>query len=74
MDGCQAGFRAARSKVEQVTNFRILCETFIEHGSKVFLSFFDYRKAFNTVWHDDIWALLRKNGIDENIMRALEQL
>ena len=33
-----------------------------------------YRKAFDRVWHDAIWAVLRKCGIDESIMRALEQL
>ena len=74
MDDCQAGFRAGRSTAEQVTNLRILREKYIEHGSKVFLNFVDYRKAFDRVWHDAIWAVLRKYGIDEDIMRALEQL
>ena len=70
----QAGFRAGGGTAEQVTNFRILCEKYIERDSKVFLNFVDYRKAFDRVWHDAIWAVLRKYGIDENIMRALEQL
>ena len=74
LDDFQAGFRAGRSTAEQVASLRIFCEKYIEHDSKVFLSFVDYRKAFDRVWHDAIWAVLRKYGIDENIMRALEQL
>ena len=31
-------------------------------------------KHFDRVWHDAIWAVLRKYGIDEDIMRALDQL
>ena len=31
LDDCQAGFKAGRSTVEQVTNLRILCEEYIEH-------------------------------------------
>ena len=71
LDNCQAGVRAGRSTEERVTNLRILCEKYIEHGSKVFLNFVDYRKALNRLWHDAIWAVLRTYGIDENIMRAL---
>lgn len=71
LDDCQA---VGRGTVEQVTNLRILCENYIEHDLKVFLNFVDYRKAFDRVWHDTIWAVLRKYGMDENIMRALKQL
>ena len=74
MGDCQAGFRAGRSTEDQVSNLRILGEKSIEHGSKVFLNFVDYRKALNRLWHDAIWAVLRKYGIDEHIMRALGQL
>ena len=74
LDDCQAGFRAGKRTAEQVTNLRILCEKNIEHGSKLVLNFVDYKKAFDRVWHDAIWAVLRKYGIDEDIMRELEQL
>ena len=47
LDDCQAGFRAGRSTEEQVTSLRILCEKYIEHGSKVFLNFVDYRKVLD---------------------------
>ena len=60
LDDCQAGFRAGRRTAEQVTNLRILCEKYIENGPKVFLNFVDYRKAFDRVWHNAIWAVLRK--------------
>ena len=54
LDDCQAGFRAGKSTAEQVTNLRILSEKYNKNGSKVFLNFVDYRKAFDRVWHDDI--------------------
>ena len=47
LDDCQAGFRAGRSTEEQVTNLRVLCEKYIEQGSKVFLNFVDYRKVLD---------------------------
>ena len=40
----------------------------------MFFNFVDYRKAFDRVWHDAIWPVLRKYGIEEDIMRVLEQL
>ena len=43
-------------------------------AKKVFLNFIDYKKAFDRVWHDALWEVLRKYGLDENVMRALEQL
>ena len=38
------------------------------------MNFVDFRKALNRLWHDAIWAVLRKYGIDENIVRVLGQL
>lgn len=73
LDDYQAGFRVGRGTVEQITNLRILCENYIEHDLKV-LNFVDYGKAFDRVWYDTVWAVLRKYGIDESIMRAFEQL
>ena len=50
LDDRQAGFRAGRSTAKQkVSNLRVLCEKYIEHGSNVFLNFVDYRKAFDRV-------------------------
>ena len=60
LDDCQACFRAGRRTAEQETNLTILCEKYIEHGPKVFMNFVDHRKAFDRVWHNDIWAVLMK--------------
>eukprot|EP00794_Sanderia_malayensis_P006629 gene6629-biopygen5401 len=54
----------------------------ISHPSKVLLknsmivynNFIDYKKAFDRVWHEALWAVLQKYGIDSNIMTCLKNL
>ena len=56
---CQVVFRAGRSTGEQVTNIRILCKKYIELDWKVSLNFIDYKKGFDRVRHNPLWAALR---------------
>eukprot|EP00794_Sanderia_malayensis_P014613 gene14613-biopygen11704 len=71
---CQAGFRAGRGTVEQICNLRIVCEKYMEHKMIVYNNFIDYKKAFDPVWHEVLWAVLQKHGIDSNTMTYLKNL
>ena len=70
----QAGFRAGRNTTEQVFNLRILCEKYLQHQQNLFHVFIDFKKTFDRVWHEALWATLRKYNINASIIRAIENL
>ena len=70
----QAGFRAERSTTEQIFNLRILCEKYLQHQQNLYHVFFDFKKAFDRVWHAALWATMRKYNISANLVRTIEQL
>ena len=70
----QAGFRAGRSTKEQIFNIRILCEKYLQHQQNLYHVFIDFKKAFDRVWHEALWATMRKYNINASIIRAIENL
>ena len=70
----QAGFRAGRSTTEQIFNLRILGEKYLQHQQNLYHVFIDVKKAFDRVWHEALWASMRKYKINASIIRAIENL
>ena len=70
----QAGFRAGRSATEQIFNLRTLCEKYLQHQQNLYHVFIDFKNAFDRVWHDALWATMRKFNINAIIIRAIENL
>ena len=70
----QAGFRAGRSTTEQIFNLRILCEKYLQYQQNLYHVFIYFKKAFNRVWHEALWATMRKYNINDSIIRAIENL
>ena len=70
----QAGFRAERSTTEQIFNLRILCENYLQHQQNLYHIFIDFKKAFDRVWHEALWATMRKYNINASIIWAIENL
>ena len=68
----QAGFRAGRSTKEQIFNLRILCEKYLQHQQNLYHVFIDFTKAFDRVWHETLWATMRKYNINASIIQPLE--
>ena len=66
----QAGFRAGRSTTEQIYNLRILCEKYLQHQQNLYHVFIDYKKAFDSVWHEALWATMKYN-INATIIQAI---
>ena len=66
----QAGFRAGRSTTEQIFNLRILCEKYLQHQQNLYHVFIDFKKAFDRVWHEALWATMRKYNINASIKVA----
>ena len=70
----QAGFRAGRSTTEQIFNLKILCEKYLQHQQNLYHVFIDFKKAYDRVWHEALWATMRKYIINASSTRAIENL
>ena len=70
----QAGFRQKRSTVEQIFNLRILIEKHLQHQKDLFHNFIDFKKAFDRVWHDGLWQVLRDFNIDNDLINTIKAL
>ena len=70
----QAGFTAGKSNTEQIFNLRILFEKYPQHQQNLFHVFIDFKKAFDRVWHEALWATMKKYNINASIIRAIENL
>ena len=70
----QAGFRAGRSTMEQVFNCRVLIEKHIEHQKELYHNFIDFKKAFDRVWHEGLWQVLRDFSIEEGLVQMIQTL
>ena len=64
----KVGFRNIRSTIEQILNCRIMAEKHIEYGRKLYHNFVDFKNAFDRVWHEGLWKVMRHFNIDENII------
>jgi len=70
----QAGFRAGRSTTEQILNLRIISEKYIAHNKELHHNFIDFTKAFDRIWHEGLWAVLKKYNIDKSLINCIESL
>ena len=70
----QPGFRKNRNTLEHILNSRILTEKHIEHDLKLYHNFIDYKKAFDRVWHEGLWNVMRKTNIEERVICLIESL
>ena len=69
----QAGFRGGRSTTDQIFNIRVLCEKCTQHQQDIY-HIFDFKKAFDRVWHDALWATKNKYNRDQKFMNTIGQL
>jgi len=69
-----AGFRAGRGTVDPLFVIRQLSEKFFEKNRIIYNNFTNYRQAFDSVWQQGSWQVLRNYGIPENMVKLLEDL
>jgi len=70
----QAGFRPGRSTTEQIFNLNILTQKYCQHQQHLYHVFIDYKKAFDRVWQDALWATMRKYNINPNLIKTIQCL
>ena len=70
----QAGFRKGRSCAEQIFNLRLVCEKYRELGKPVYHTFVDYKKCFDRIWQEGLWAVMRRFNIERGIVNSIAAL
>ena len=67
----QAGFRRNTFCADQIASLRIIVEQSLEWNSPLYISFIDYKKAFDSVDRETTWKLLRRYGVPKKIISLI---
>jgi len=70
----QAGFRTGRSCIQQINILRRIMEGAQNEQIPLFITFIDFKKAFDSIDRDMMFAILRHYGIPEKIVSAIRAL
>jgi len=70
----QAGFRASRSTIDQIFTLRQIAGKYADFSKDLFLCYVDFKKAFDSVWREGLWKVMRRLGYHEKVVRILESL
>ena len=70
----QAGFRKDRSTIHQILTLRLLAEKAKKQGKKIHNCFIDFQKAFDTIKHKIIWAMLKSYGVNTKMVTLLQKI
>jgi len=67
----QAGFRKGYSTMDNIFVLHSLIELYFSFGKKLYCTFVDFRKAFDTVWRDGLWLKLQNSEIKGKCFRVI---
>ena len=56
----QADFRKGHSTTDNIFVIHVLVSLYLSFGKKLFCTFIDFRKAFDTIWRTGLWFKLQK--------------
>ena len=67
----QAGFRKGYSTTDNIFCLYCFIQLYLNTGSKLFCTFIDFRKAFDTVWRIGLWQKLLNTNIKGKIFKVI---
>ena len=71
----QAGFRKGRGTKDQIANIHWIIEKAREFQKKnVYFCFIDYAKAFDCMYHNKLWKILKDMRIPDHLTCLLRNL
>src|SRR3984885_8868260 len=70
----QAGLRRGRGTADPIFVIRQLAEKYSDKNRTLYNNFIDFRQAFDSVWQQGLWRVLRNAGIPEELVELLEDL
>ena len=68
----QAGFRAGRGCSDQIFALRNIVEQCIEWNAPLFVNFVDFRKAFDSIHRDTLWAVIGHKDLPQKIVSLIK--
>ena len=71
LDESQAGFRPGYSTADHIFVLHALIEVLQSKKVKLFYSFIDFSKAFDSVWRVGLWTKILKHNIKGNFFRII---
>jgi Reverse transcriptase (RNA-dependent DNA polymerase) len=70
----QAGFRLSRSMIDQIFTLRHMADKFTDLSRDLYICFVDFWKAFDSIWREGLWKVMRNLDYPEKIVIILESL
>ena len=71
----QIGFLPNNRTADHVLTLRTLIDKYVNcHHEKVYACFVDFRKAFDSVWHDGLLYKLLQNNVGGNVYNLIKSL
>ena len=70
----QAGFRQGYSTTDHIFTLNSLIELFKSQKKKIFCTFIDFSKAFDTVWRIGLWEKLLNSSINGKMFRIIHNM
>src|SRR6218665_1184231 len=60
--------------MDQLFVIRQLAEKYFEKNKTLYNNFIDFRQAFDSVWQQGLWQVLRNYGIPEELVELLKDM
>ena len=70
----QAGFRKGRRTRDQIANIHWIIKKARKFQKNIYFYFIDYAKAFDYVYHNKLWKILKAMGIPDHLTHLLRNL
>ena len=70
----QAGFRKGRETRNQIANICWVIKKVREFQKNIYFCFIEYAKAFDCVYHNKLWKILKEMGIPDHLTCLLRNL
>ena len=64
-------FSQTNSAIDHLFTIVATIQKQISYHIKLFVAFVDFRKAFDSVVRKNVWTILRKNGVNGKMFRAI---
>ena len=64
----QAGFRKNRNTMDYVFNLGQITERYLEYNMNLFTAFIDFNQAFNRLWHEPLWHIMKLHHFPVNLV------
>ena len=74
LSSAQAGFRNAHSTADNIFILHSLINLYLSTKKKLFFTFIDFGRAFDTIWRVGLWQIFLENNISGKCFNVIKSL